>query len=62
MKMKDPSVCDFRHLVRHSHGGNGKTENTLSVLLSFDPEFLSVNLRIFLLFCEGLCLEPTMVH
>lgn len=40
MNRNIPSVCDARCLVRRRPGGNGETDNTLSVLLSFDTEFL----------------------
>jgi hypothetical protein len=37
LKGKIPGVCDSRHLVRCRQGGmSGETEESLSVLLSFD--------------------------
>jgi hypothetical protein len=39
LKGKIPGVCDARRLVRHRQGGvSGETEESLSVLLSFDVD------------------------
>jgi hypothetical protein len=47
LRGKIPSVCDARHLMRRRQGGkSGETEESLSVLLSFEVESLPDKVKL----------------
>ena len=59
LKGKIPGVCDACRLVRRRQGGMcGETEESLSVLLSSDVEFLPDKVMLgYKLFCTSFCAE-----